>query len=135
MRWTVKKIGIINQPISSVIASLGHTDRLVVSDAGLPIPSNVKRIDLALREGTPGIIETLETVLSEMQVESVIIAEEISDHNPQIESGIKEVLGDIPIMMMSHEKFKQETQAACAIIRTGEFSPYANIILIAGVVF
>jgi D-ribose pyranase len=131
----VKKIGIINQPIASVIASLGHTDRLVISDAGLPIPSEVNRIDLALKEGTPGFMETLETVLSEMQVESAIIAEEISKENPQIEAAIQEVLGDIPITMIPHEKFKQESRAARAIIRTGEFSPYANIILMAGVVF
>lgn len=131
----MKKIGIINQPISAVIAGLGHTDRLVIADAGLPIPADVDRIDLALRAGLPGFMETLETILLEMQVEKAIIAAEISQHNPQIETGIKAVLGDIPIEMIPHEQFKQETHTAAAIIRTGEFTPYANIILISGVVF
>jgi len=131
----MKKIGIINQPISAVIAGLGHTDRLVIADAGLPIPADVDRIDLALRAGLPGFMETLETVLLEMQVEKAIIAAEISQHNPQIETGIKAVLGDIPIERIPHEQFKQETHTAAAIIRTGEFTPYANIILISGVVF
>ncbi len=131
----MKKIGIINQPISAVIAGLGHTDRLVIADAGLPIPADVHRIDLALKAGLPGFMETLETVLLEMQVEKAIIAAEISQHNPKIESGIKAVLGEIPIERIPHEQFKQETHTSAAIIRTGEFTPYANIILISGVVF
>lgn len=131
----MKKIGIINQPISAVIAGLGHTDRLVIADAGLPIPAGVHRIDLALREGIPSFLEALETILQEMQVERAIIATEISKHNPEIESAINTILGDIPIDKIPHEQFKQETHTASTIIRTGEFSPYANIILVAGVVF
>ena len=131
----MKKNGIINQPISSVVASLGHTDRIVICDAGLPIPLDVTRIDLALKEGTPGFIETVETILTEMQVESVVIADEISEHNPEVESSLRKLLGDTPIEKVSHEQFKLETKTAHAIIRTGEFSPYANVILIAGVVF
>jgi D-ribose pyranase len=131
----MKKIGIINQPISTVIAGLGHTDRLVISDAGLPVPADVHRIDLAIKAGLPGFIETLETVLLEMQVEKAIIAAEISEHNPQIEAEIKTILDGVPIEMVPHEQLKQETSTAAAIIRTGEFTPYANIILISGVVF
>lgn len=131
----MKKIGIINQPISAVIAGLGHTDRLVIADAGLPIPAGVPRIDLALRKGIPSFLEALETILQEMQVERAIIATEISKHNPEIESAINTILGDIPIDKIPHEQFKQETHTASTIIRTGEFSPYANIILVAGVVF
>lgn len=131
----MKKIGIINQPIAAVIAGLGHTDRLAIADAGLPIPAGVNRIDLAVKAGLPGFMEVLETVLLEMQVEKAILAEEISKHNPHIESSIKAVLVDIPIEIIPHEKFKQETHTAAAIIRTGECTPYANIILISGVVF
>lgn len=131
----MKKIGIINQPISALIAGLGHMDRIVIADAGLPIPAETARIDLALREGVPTFMQTLETILEEMQVESAIIAEEISEHNPQMEASIRAVLGEIPITKTPHEKFKQETSSARAVIRTGEFSPYSNIILVSGVVF
>ncbi len=65
----MKKIGILNQPISSVIAGLGHMDTLVVADAGLPIPQETQRIDLALVEGIPGFLDTLRAVLMEMKVE------------------------------------------------------------------
>jgi D-ribose pyranase len=131
----MKKMGILNQPISSVIAGLGHTDRLVISDAGLPIPAHVQKIDLALSEGIPSFLDTLETILKEMQVESAIIASEISEYNPKVELAIVATLQDIPITKVPHEQLKHETRSATAIIRTGEFSPYANIILISGVVF
>jgi D-ribose pyranase len=131
----MKKIGIINQPISSIIAGIGHTDRLVICDAGLPIPDGVTRIDLALKQGVPSFLETLEVILEEMQVESAILATEIKENNPEIELGIINLLGDIPITYVTHENFKEATGSAKAIVRTGEFSPYANIILLAGVVF
>lgn len=131
----MKKIGILNQPISSVIAGLGHTDRLVICDAGLPIPDHVTRIDLALKGNLPAFLETTEVILQEMQVEKAIIASEISGHNPKVEAELRKMLGDIPIEMVPHETFKEETSEAKAIVRTGEFSPYANVILLAGVVF
>ena len=131
----MKKIGIINQPISSIISGLGHTDRVVIADAGLPIPANVQRIDLALKEGVPSFLETLEVLLLEMQVESIILAAEIKEKNPGIETALLQAIGNIPVFYIPHEDFKTETQTAKAIIRTGEFSPYANVILVAGVVF
>ncbi len=131
----MKKTGIINQPISTVISGLGHTDSLVIADAGLPIPNDVTRIDLALKEGVPSFLVTLEVILSEMQVEKAIIALEIKGKNPIIEKRIVELLGNVPVEYISHENFKLETNTAKAIIRTGEFSPYANIILLSGVVF
>jgi D-ribose pyranase len=131
----MKKIGIINQPISALIAGLGHTDKIVIADAGLPIPLGVPRIDLALNQGLPSFIDVLEAVLQEMLVEKAIIATEISMYNPKIESSIYILLNDIPIENISHEEFKNQTRSARAVIRTGEFTPYANIILFSGVVF
>ena len=131
----MKKIGIINQPIASIISGLGHTDKLVVADAGLPIPAGVNRIDLALKEGIPSFLETLEVILSEMQVESAIVASEIKEKNEKLEKKLIELLGDTPIEYVAHENFKEETKSTRAIIRTGEFSPFANVILVSGVVF
>jgi D-ribose pyranase len=131
----VKKIGILNQPISSVIAGLGHTDTLVIADAGLPIPPETQRIDLALTEGIPSFLDTLCVVLTEMEVERAIIAEEMLDASPQVYEAVKEMLGDVPIETVTHLIFREQTRSARAVIRTGEFTPYANVILAAGVVF
>ena len=131
----MKKIGILNQPISSVIAGLGHMDTLVIADAGLPIPPETLRIDLALTEGIPTFLDTLRIVLTEMQVQQVIVAEEMLDASPKVYQAIEEMLGNVPIEIVTHLIFKEQTRSARAVIRTGEFTPYANVILVAGVVF
>jgi D-ribose pyranase len=131
----MKKIGIINGPISAVIASLGHTDTVVIADAGLPIPAGPERIDLALSAGLPSFLDTLRVVLTEMQVERAVVAGEMLEVSPTVYQAIKALLGEIPIDTLPHESFKQQTRSARAVIRTGEFTPYANIILVAGVVF
>jgi D-ribose pyranase len=131
----VKKIGILNQPISSVIAGLGHMDTLVIADAGLPIPPETQRIDLALTKGIPAFLDTLRVVLAEMRVERAIVAEEMLKVSPDVYQAVKELLGDVPIETVTHRMFKEQTRSARAVIRTGEFTPYANVILVAGVVF
>ena len=131
----MKKIGILNQPISTIIAGLGHMDTIVVSDAGLPIPAEIQRIDLVLKEGTPSFLETVGVILEEMQVERALVAEEMLEVSPKIHKELKKLLGDVPIGTIQHKEFKTLTHEARAVIRTGEFTPYANVILVAGVIF
>ncbi|WP_425059481.1 D-ribose pyranase [Sporomusa carbonis] len=131
----MKKIGTLNQPLSEIIAGMGHGDMLVIADAGLPIPAGVRRIDLALTPGIPGFLPTLEVILSELQVESAIVAGETAEVSPQIYEGVKAALEYVPVAMVSHEEFKALTSQAVAIVRTGECTPYANIILKSGVTF
>lgn len=131
----MKKVGTLNQPLSKVIAGLGHMDQLVIADAGLPIPIETQRIDLALTQGVPTFLETLQVILEEVQVESAIIAEEMIDVSPQLYKQVKKLLPDIPLKTISHPEFKGQTNHARAVVRTGEFTPYANIILVAGVIF
>jgi D-ribose pyranase len=131
----MKKVGILNQPLSSVIAGLGHMDMLVIADAGLPIPPEVERIDLALVQGLPGFLQTVDAVLLEMQVDKVIVANETDDKSPHIAEALKARLPGVPFEWVSHTRFKELTHAAAAVVRTGEFTPYANVILVSGVVF
>ena len=131
----MKKTGILNQPVSAVIAGLGHTDTLVIADAGLPIPPETQRIDLALTPGIPAFLDTLRVVLTEMQVERAIVAGEMLDVSPGIYEAVKELLGDVPIETVTHLIFKEQTRSARAVIRTGETTPYANVILVSGVTF
>ncbi|MBP6473208.1 MAG: D-ribose pyranase [Chloroflexi bacterium] len=131
----MKKGQLLNQPISAVIAGMGHTDELVIGDAGLPIPAGPQRIDLALTGGIPAFLDTLDAVLSELAVETAVIATEMITTSPDLYAAIQGRLGTIRIIHVPHEAFKVRTQFAKAIIRTGEFTPYANIILLSGVVF
>ncbi|TEU14503.1 MAG: D-ribose pyranase [Anaerolineales bacterium] len=131
----MKKIGVLNRDISEVVASLGHKDTLVIADAGLPIPAETRRIDLALTEGIPSFLDTLRVVLTEMQVERAIVAEEMLEASPNVYQALNELLGDVSIETVTHLIFKEKTRSARAVIRTGEFTPYANVILVSGVIF
>ena len=128
----MKKTALINSEISHVIASLGHMDMLVIADAGLPIPAETHRIDLALTRGIPTFLDTLRVVLEEMHVEKALVSEDVKNVSPQIYASICSQLGDIPIEAIQHKDFKLLTVSAKAVIRTGEFTPYANIILVSG---
>lgn len=130
----MKKTALLNIALSQLIAGLGHGDSIVIGDAGLPVPPGVPLIDLALTREVPGMIETVLAILTEMQVERHIVASELGTHNPAIAQQISQ-MGLPGLQQMSHDDFKQRTQQARAVIRTGECSPYANLILISGVVF
>jgi D-ribose pyranase len=131
----VKKIGILNQPISALIASLGHMDMVVICDAGLPIPPSINRIDLALVEGVPSFTQTVEAVQREMQIERLVVAGEMIRHSPQVFEFLQRSFPGLPVEQIPHDQFKDLTHRAAAIIRTGDFTPYTNVILVAGVVF
>lgn len=130
---------LLNSEISYEIAKLGHTDQICIGDAGLPIPDGVKRIDIALERNIPTFIGTLDVVLDEMQVEEVVIASEMKSLSPKLYTELMEMLKrrcrGIKIEEIPHSQFKKTTEESKAVIRTGECTPYANIILKSGVAF
>lgn len=135
----MKKGVLLNADVSAVIARMGHTDALVIADAGLPIPSGTARIDVAVSEGVPGFMQVLAAVTAELCVERVVLAEEIKSKNPAVHEAVlahlRALNADLQVDYVPHEAFKEKTHPARAVVRTGECSPYANIILYSGVVF
>lgn len=134
----MKKTPLLNIALSRVIASLGHGDILLIVDAGMPVPAGVELIDLAVTRGVPDFVSVLDIVLSEMQVESHVLAEEIMFKKPPALSVIEALNLDGELgeqRLLSHEALKALSKTAKAIVRTGECEPYSNIALIAGVVF
>src|ERR1700710_252082 len=97
---------LLHAELSEVIARLGHGDLLVIGDAGLPIPDGPRRIDLAVSANVPPLPAVLAAVLSEMQVEGAVIAEELAPANPAVHGELRRQLGDTPVSTMSHEQFK-----------------------------
>lgn len=136
----MKRTALLNRHLSSLVASLGHLDEIVVADAGLPVPAGVKVIDLAVTAGLPSFRELLTALKSELVIEGAVWAEEASAEltslmQYEVASWAEETGKAITVSRLSHEAFKHRTQTARAVIRTGEVTPYANIILISGVAF
>lgn len=131
----MKKHGALNSEIDKLLADLGHTDHLTIGDLGLPVPTGVKKIDLAIKLGSPSFEEVLLVMQQEMAVEAIVLAEEIKTENAEQWQLIQKTFPNVPIRFVPHEAFKEETKESKAIIRTGEATPYSNIILQAAVIF
>ncbi len=129
------KTGILNSDISKVLSDLGHTDTIVIADCGLPVPDGVKKIDLAVKHGLPSFIDVLTEVQSHMVIEQITLAVEINEANDGVHQQVKQLFEGTETIYVDHDTFKHESQTAKAIIRTGEATPYANIILRSSVNF
>jgi len=127
--------GIINAQLSRVLSELRHTDLLVIADSGLPIAvGGPEVVDLAVVYGVPSFESVLRAVLGEIVVEGATAAAEITDANPACWSLLRETLDD-DVELVPHETFKASTALARAVVRTGEATPYANVLLRCGVPF
>ena len=127
--------GLLNCEIISEIAALGHTEYFCIADCGLPIPKNVKVIDISITAGKPAFLDVLDAIREELVIGSVILASEMDDKNQQLSEEIKKRFGEMPTEKVPHKEFKKLTKNAKCIVRTGENSPYANVILVGDVNF
>ncbi|MGA2797135.1 MAG: D-ribose pyranase [Thermoguttaceae bacterium] len=135
----MKRTRLLNSELSYEISKIGHTGSITLCDAGLPIPEGVKRIDLAIERGYPSFIKTLDALLSEMMVEEIVVAGDIHAKNPDVFRQMMEIFRahemEPVVTEVPHDEFKKLTRSSAAIVRTGECTPYANVILKSGVVF
>ena len=131
----MKKTPLLHRGLSQLVAGLGHGDLVVIADAGLPVPEGTPCIDLALTRGVPSFDQVLQAVLSEMQVERIALADEALQRSPAFVALAGERLQGVPVEHVPHDELKRRSATARAIVRSGEFTPYANLLLYAGVVF
>ena len=129
----MKKTMLLHQELSAAIASIGHTDVLALVDAGYSVPRDAHRIDLAVRPGLPDLPAVLETVLSELCVESYVLADEMTAANPALQSTLERLMAGTPSKCVPQSELKSRVTMAKAVVRTGEYSPFGNILLVGGV--
>ena len=129
--------GIINPRLCQLLGSLGHRDMIAVADAGLPIPDERLRYDVSVVPNLPRFFDVLKPILEEIVVEKVIIPEEMKTVSPHVYKEIKSIekLKDLSFEEVPLERFKELTKSCKGIVRTGEFTPFALIILVCGVPF
>lgn len=131
----MKKSGLLNARLAAIVAGMGHTDLLVIADAGLPAPPGVECVDLAVTGGVPAMLDVLRAVAGELQVERFVLAEELLARESPLPDAVRALFPDAAEDTLTHAEFKALTRNARAVVRTGEFTPYANVVLAAGVVF
>ncbi|OKL45062.1 D-ribose pyranase [Pseudovibrio exalbescens] len=139
----MRKSVLQNAPISDIISRMGHGDGLCLGDAGLPVPPETRRIDLAVRRNLPKMLDVAQTIGEELQIESVLIADELPEQQPAYHQSVLALIKDIEtaqgtridVRSVPHVDFKKATASCKAIVRTGECTPFANVIFYAGVAF
>ena len=129
----MKREGILNSELNRHLSMLGHTDTVVVSDCGLPQPPGVPVVDLAVVFGVPSFEEVLSAVAAEIVVDEAQIAGESLDRNPGVRTLVESLCGRASLV--THDELKRLSARARLLIRTGEATPYANVILHCGVPF
>jgi len=147
----MKTGGLLNSDLLSLLARIGHGDMIAITDRGFPFPlhSLTKSLDLSVVRNIPRFLDVVKPVLEEFEFESVILAEEMMRQNVEIHRELVDLIKkqsknekDININYMNHAKFKElvlhgaeRGDSMVCMVKTGEFSPYANIILTSGVPF
>jgi D-ribose pyranase len=128
----MKRGGVLHPALSHLLASTGHTDYFTVCDRGFPVPAGPERIDLALVDDIPTVLDVLAAVIAEWSLDRVLITHEMDAISPNRVAEMRAVLGDIPFERVSHGQLKRLAQSARATVRTGDTIPYANIIVVSG---
>ena len=125
----MKKRGILNKQLAGLVAGLGHTDCVMICDAGFPIPKGIEYVDLAMCEGIPSFVDCLNLLLSEAIFDEITIAQEMEVHNPETFSYIMNLFTAHKRNVIPQTEFMPMAGGAKFIIRTGELKPYSNILL------
>lgn len=131
----MKKDGILNAQLMKNIALLGHMDLFMIGDAGMPIPRGVEIVDLVLNRGNPGFKQVLDAIVAETEVEYYYMAEEIVKKNQVLYQYVTDKMKAVDYKLIPHSDLKELSKKCKFAIRTGEFSPYPNVIFRAGVIF
>lgn len=129
----MKRTFLLHQGLSAAVAGIGHTDTMAVVDAGYSIPRDAHRIDLAVRPHLPRLTDILEAVNSELCVDEYFVAEEMTAVNPRLLTEIERVLRGVPGHQVAQSEFKARVRDAKDVVRTGEYTPFGNVLLVGGV--
>ncbi|HYO29563.1 MAG TPA: D-ribose pyranase, partial [Thermomicrobiales bacterium] len=123
---------ILHPGLLHLLASTGHTDWFTVCDRGFPVPVGPQRIDLALVENIPTVLDVLRAVPAGWTIDRVVISAEMEEVSPSRVTQMRALLGEIPLERISHVELKRLAAGGRATVRTGDAVPYANVIVVAG---
>ena len=128
----MKKNGILHPELSHILASSGHTDYLLITDRGFPVPDEPQRIDLALVDDKPTVLDVLAAIDAEWSIDRILITDEMTLVSPRRVTELQALLPNVRVETVSHLELKRLGHGARATIRTGDTCPYANCIIVSG---
>jgi len=124
------KTGILNPAINSLLSRVRHSNTLVIADRGFPFWPMIETVDIALVDNVPTVLAVLRAIRPNFQIGKAWMAREFLKNNPEsTRAAFHAALSGIGLAQEPHIKFKQRVPYAIGLIRTGDTTPYANIIL------
>ena len=110
-------------------------DELLIVDAGYALPPDAHVIDLTLTPGIPRFLDVLRAVAEELVIEGITIASEMTEFSPKLYQEVLKTVGDVDVDEVPHHEFKEQSLGVKGVIRTAEFTPYANVRILSGCAF
>ncbi len=124
------KSGILNPHVLDLLARIRHTNTLVISDWAFPFWPEIETVDISLTHGIPTVLDVLALIQPVFQIGRIWQAEEFLTHNtPETTAAFAKVFGDTPLTREAHLDFKKRVPLAIGLIRTGDATPYGNVII------
>ena len=124
------KTGILNPQINSLLSRVRHTNTLVISDRGFPFWPMVETVDISLVDDLPTVLQVLRALRTNFVVGKAWMAREFAENNSaRTRSQFNQALAGITVVQEPHVEFKLRVPRAIGLIRTGDTTQYANIIL------
>ena len=125
--------GILNPRILSLLARIRHTNALVIADRGFPFWPQIETVDISLVDNVPTVLQVLAAVRANHNFTQAFMAKEFLKNNfKHVQDKFAKALRRVPTKFEAHVEFKKRVPDAIGLIRTGDTTQYANVILISG---
>jgi len=122
--------GILNPHLNHLLSRIRHTNTLVIADWAFPYWPQIETVDISLVKGIPTIADLLTAIEANFKIGEAWMAEEYLSHNPPgSDQAIRSILKSVPLTFEPHLEFKKRVPHAIGLIRTGDITPYGNIII------
>lgn len=125
------KNGILNPAVNSLLSRTRHTNMLVIADRGFPFWSQIETVDLSLVDGIPTVLQVLNAIRPNFVIGEIYMAEEFNQaNNDATKAQFADAMHDIAVHFEPHDDMKKRVPHAIGLIRTGDTTQYANMILV-----
>jgi D-ribose pyranase len=127
------KTGILNPAVLSLLARVRHTNTLVIADRGFPFWPMIEMVDISLADDIPTVLQVLAAIRPNFDISQIFMAEEFrAENSRETQARFIQTAGEIPFTFEAHVAFKQRVPQAIGLIRTGDTTQYANMLLVSG---
>lgn len=124
------KSGILNPALLALIARVRHTNTLVIADRGFPFWPQLETVDISLVNDVPTVLQVVDALRANFVVGKVYAAQEfLTANDAPRQAELRRRFEGLPLQFEPHADFKQRVPRAIGVIRTGDSTPYANLIL------